>query len=89
MLIQPGRTEETRTHLCEHGFPILGDHRALIAVQRDKVVVERLLRMLEYVVELSCSTLKYTPEVPRNQRPADRYRGRHREEGQSSTKMSD
>lgn len=92
-LVHPGTTRpptgETSTHLREHGFSILGHHRALVAVQRDKVVVERLLRMLEYVVELSSSALKYTPEVPRDQRPADRCRGRHREKGQSGTKMSD
>lgn len=75
------KTRETRTNLCEHGFSILGDHGALVAVQRDKVVVERLLGMFEYVVELSSSALKYTPEVPRNQRPADGCRGRHKGKG--------
>lgn len=75
------RTEEwtiTHTHLCEHGFSILGDHRALITVQRHKVVVERLLGVLQYVVELSGATLEYTPEVPWNQRPANSFSRRRK-----------
>lgn len=59
-----------QTHLCEHGLSVLGDHGALIAVKGDKVVVERLLGMLQHVVELSGTTLKYTSEIPWNQRPA-------------------
>lgn len=70
---QRSEKSHTHTHLCEHGFSILGDHRALIAVQRHKVVVERLLGVLQYVVELSGATLEYTPEVPGNQRSADSF----------------
>lgn len=72
------KAEKTSTHLCEHWFSILGDHRALIAVQRDKVVVERLLRMLQHIVELRSSTLEYTPEVPWNQRSANSFRRRRK-----------
>lgn len=56
----------TQTHLCEHGLSILGDHGALITVEGDKVIVEGLLGMLQHIVELSSTTLKYTPEVPRD-----------------------
>ncbi len=62
----------THTHLCEHGFAVLCDHRTLITVQRHKVVVEGLFRVLENVVELSGAAFKHTPKVARNQRPADR-----------------
>lgn len=61
----------TNTHLCEHGFPILGDHGALITVEGDKIIVEGLLGMFQHIVEFSGTTLKYTPEVPWNQRPAN------------------
>lgn len=54
------------THLCEHGFSILCDHSALITVEGDKVIVEGLLGMFQYIVELSGTALKYTPEVPRD-----------------------
>ena len=59
------------THLCKHGLSILGDHGALITVKGDKVIVEGLLGMFQHIVELSGTALKYTPEVPRDQRPAN------------------
>lgn len=69
------------THLCEHGFSILGDHGALITVKGDKVIVKGLLRVLQHVVQLSGTAFKYTSEVPRNQSPTNclktrRQRGR-------------
>lgn len=60
------------THLSEHGFAVLRDHSTLIAVQRHEVVVERLFRVFQDVVELVSAALKHTPEVTRNQRPTDR-----------------
>lgn len=63
------------THLCEHGLSILGDHGTLITVKGDKVIVEGLLWVFQYIVELSRPALKYTPEVPRNQRPANCWKG--------------
>lgn len=78
-------TSEAPTHLCEHGLAILGDHGALVAVEGDKVIVEGLLGVLQHVVELGGAALKYTSEVPRNQRPANcferRQRGRRKEGG--------
>lgn len=62
------------THLSEHGFAVLRDHSTLIAVQRHEVVVERLFRVFQDVVELVSAALKHTPEVTRNQRPTDRWR---------------
>ena len=58
-------------HLGEHGLAVLRHHGALVAVQGHKVVVERLLGVLQDVVQLSGAPFKYTPEVPRNQRPAN------------------
>lgn len=66
---------DENTHLCEHGFSILGDHGTLITVKGDKVIVEGLLGMFQHIVELSGTTLEYTPEVPWNQRPANCFRG--------------
>lgn len=69
------KLKDTNTHLCEHGLSILGDHGALITVQGDKVIVEGLLGMFQHIVELSGAAFEYTPKVPRNQRPANRFRG--------------
>lgn len=72
---------DTKTHLCEHGLSILGDHGALITVKGDKVVVEGLLGMFEHIVELGGTALEYTPEVPWNQRPTNCFRsGERRQE---------
>lgn len=47
--------------------------------------MEGLLGVLQHVVELGGAALKYTSEVPRNQRPANcferRQRGRRKERG--------
>lgn len=71
---------DTLTHLCEHGLAVLGDHGALITVEGDKVAVEGLLGVFQHVVELSGAPFEYTPEVPRNQRPANCWKG---EEGKN------
>lgn len=71
--------ENTSTHLCKHGLSILGDHGALITVKRDKVIMEGLLGVLQHIVEFSGATLKYTSEVPWNQRPANCFRGGDKE----------
>ena len=67
--------KDAYTHLCEHGLSILSNHGALITVKGDKVIVEGLLGMFQHVVELSGTALKYTPEVPWNQRPTNCFRG--------------
>lgn len=67
-----------RRYLGEHGFAVLGDHGALVTVQRDKVVVEGLLGVLEHVVELCGPPFKDAAEVTGNQSPADRWSGRRR-----------
>lgn len=77
------QTNEACTHLREHGFSVLGDHGALIAVEGDKVVVEGLLWVLQHVVQLSGATFKYTSEVPRNQRPANCFKTRRQKEERS------
>lgn len=58
-------------HLREHGFAILGDHGALIAVKGHKITVEGLLGMLQHVEKLSGAPFKNTPEVSWDQRPAN------------------
>lgn len=59
-------------YLGEHGLAVLGDHGALVAVQRDEVVVEGLLGVLEHIVELCGPPFEDTAEVARNQSPANR-----------------
>lgn len=67
-----------RQYLGEHGLAVLGDHGALVAVQRDEVVVEGLLGVLEHVVELCGPPFKDAAEVTGNQSPADRWSRRRR-----------
>lgn len=74
---------DTHTHLCEHGLSILSDHGALITVKGDKVIVEGFLGMFQHIVELSGTALEYTPEVPRNQRPANCFIGGEKRWGAS------
>lgn len=50
---------------------MLGDHGALITVQGDAGVVERLLGVFKDVVELSDPSLKDCAEITGDQRPAD------------------
>lgn len=45
----------------------MGDHGGLVTVQCDGGVVERLLRVFQYVVQVCDPALKYTPEVSRHQ----------------------
>lgn len=74
-----GRRSSGRSrYLGEHGFAVLGDHGALVTVQRDEVVVEGLLGVLEHVVELRGPPFKDAAEVTRNQSPADRWSRRRR-----------
>lgn len=65
-------------YLGEHGLAVLGHHGALVAVQRDEVVVEGLLGVLEHVVELRGPPFKDAAEVTGNQSPADRWSGKRR-----------
>lgn len=58
-------------NLCEHGFAVLGDHGALVAVQRHKVTVEGLLRVLQNIEQLGGAALKNTSKVSWDQSPAD------------------
>lgn len=67
-----------RQYLGEHGFAVLGDHGALVTVQRDEVVVEGLLGVLEHVVELCGPSFKDAAEVTGNQSPADRWSRKRR-----------
>lgn len=53
--------------LCKHWFAVMGDHGGLVTVQCDGGVVERLLRVFQYVVQVRDPALKYTSEVPRHQ----------------------
>ena len=67
--------EETlgvRCYLCKHWLPVLRDHGALIAVQRDAGVVEGLLGVFEDVVQLRHPPLEHRAEITGDQRPADR-----------------
>ena len=50
---------------------MLGDHGALITVQGDAGVVERLLGVFEDVVELGDPPLEHRAEITGDQRPAD------------------
>lgn len=68
-----GRSSHERfQYLGEHGLAVLGDHGALVTVQRDKVVVEGLLGVLEHIVELCGPPFEDAAEVARNQSPANR-----------------
>lgn len=58
-------------YLCKHGLAVLGDHGALVTVQGHKVTVEGLLGVLEHVEQLSGAPFKDTPEVARDQGPAN------------------
>ena len=58
-------------YLCEHGLAVLGDHGALVTVQGHKVTVEGLLGVLEHVEQLSGAPFEDTPEVARDQGPAN------------------
>ena len=60
-----------RCYLCKHWLPVLGDHGALITVQGDAGVVERLLGVFEDVVELGDPPLEHRAEITGDQRPAD------------------
>ena len=55
------------TNLGEHWLAMLGDHSGLITVQGDHGLVEGFFGMFELPVEVGYSTLKYTPEEPRNE----------------------
>lgn len=68
-------------YLCKHGLPVLGDHGALVTVQGDAGVVERLLGVFEDVVQLGDSALKHRAEVAGDQRPADGCSGRRENKG--------
>lgn len=47
MLVRAHTNACTRLlYLCKHGLAILSDHRTLVTVQRHKVVMEGLLRVL-------------------------------------------
>lgn len=61
-----------RQYLREHGLAMLSDHGALVTVQRDEIVVEGLLGVLEHIVELCGSPFKDAAEVTGNQSPANR-----------------
>ena len=63
--------ESVFSYLCEHGLAVLCNHGALVTVQRHKVCVEGLFRVLQCVEQLSGAAFKDTPEVPRDQCPAD------------------
>lgn len=65
-------------YLGEHGLAMLGDHGALVAVQRDKVVVEGLLGVLEHVVELCGPSFKDAAEVTGYQSPANCWSGKRK-----------
>lgn len=65
-------------YLGEHGLAMLGDHGALVAVQRDEVVVEGLLGVLEHVVELCGPSFKDAAEVTGYQSPANCWSGKRR-----------
>lgn len=58
-------------YLGKHGFAVLRDHGALVAVHSDAGVVERLFGVFEDVVEICHSSLKHRAEVARDQGPAD------------------
>jgi hypothetical protein len=65
------------------------DHSALVAVQRDARVVERLLRVLQVVVEFRDAALEYAPKVARNQRPPYRYTPKQRHSQDTVRTQSD
>ena len=60
-------SQSCKTHLGEHWLAMLGDHSGLITVQGDHGLVEGFFGMFELPVEVGDSTLKYTPEEPRNE----------------------
>ena len=59
-------------HFGVHWLPVLRHHCALVAVERDARLVERLFRVPQLVVELSHAALENRTEVARNQRPTNR-----------------
>lgn len=70
-----------KRYLCKHGLPVLGDHGALVTVQGDAGVVERLLGVFEDVVQLGDAALEHRAEVAGDQRPADGCKGGQTEQG--------
>ena len=50
---------------------MLGDHGALVAVQRDGGLVERLLGVLQLVAQLVDTAFEDRSEVARDQRSSD------------------
>lgn len=60
-------------YLREHRFAVLGNHGALVTVERYKVTVKGLLWMLQDVEQFRGAPLVDTPKVSWNQRPSDGY----------------
>lgn len=75
-----------KQYLCKHGLPVLGDHGALVTVQGDAGVVERLLGVFEDVVQLGDAALEHCAEVAGDQRPADGCRERENKAGGFNTR---
>lgn len=65
-------------YLGEHGLAMLGNHGALVAVQRDEVVMEGFLGVFEHIVELCGPSFKDAAEVTGYQSPANCWSGKRR-----------
>ncbi len=59
------------TDLGVHGLAVLCDHGALVAVERDARLVERLFVVTQLVVELRHAALEDGAEVARDERSSD------------------
>ena len=77
MITQSLFIDDTRiwntTHFGVHGFAMLRDHGALIAIQRDARLMKRLFRMSQLVVQFRHASFEYSAEIARDQRSANSW----------------